>query len=329
MRPIEFTPASIIEAGQALQDAGRNVTGFALRQRVGGGNPSRLKQVWDEYQAGGAGAPVEPVAELPAEVAEEVAAVTKALTERLGALAVELNDKAIKAAERRVNEVVRSAGEQREQAERELVDAAATVDELEGKIDEANQAAGELRRELAAVQELAQGRAVDLAQVRERLAAVESAAAATKEQHAADVGALRAAHAAELSRVSSGMEAERKARQQEAEKLRSDMEAERKARQEETSELRSKLAHAESEAQASERAHQEQRKRSAEEISKSAERLIKAEAAEKAARGDAAKAREEAAQLRGTTEAMRVQIAELLRLVKDARPDDKPPKSGK
>ena len=43
MRPVEFTPEAIIEAGQELQGAGRNITGFALRQKVGGGNPTRLK----------------------------------------------------------------------------------------------------------------------------------------------------------------------------------------------------------------------------------------------------------------------------------------------
>ena len=41
MRPVEFTPEQIIEAGQTLRDASRNVTGFALRQRIGGGNPNR------------------------------------------------------------------------------------------------------------------------------------------------------------------------------------------------------------------------------------------------------------------------------------------------
>ncbi|ACD58543.1 hypothetical protein [Xanthomonas oryzae] len=38
--------------------------------------------------------PITPWWKLPIEVAEEVAAVTKALTERLASLAVELNDKA-------------------------------------------------------------------------------------------------------------------------------------------------------------------------------------------------------------------------------------------
>ena len=126
MRPVEFNPGQIIEAGIELQASGRNITGFALRQKVGGGNPNRLKQVWDEHLAAKNSTQAEPVAELPVEVAEEVAAVTKSLTERLATLAVELNDKAVKAAERRVAEVLRTAGEQREQAERELVDAAQT-----------------------------------------------------------------------------------------------------------------------------------------------------------------------------------------------------------
>ena len=114
MRPVKFNPESIIEAGQELQAAGRNITGFALRQRVGGGNPTRLKQVWDEHINSQTVTKAEPVAVLPVEVADELAAVTKALNERLANLAVKLNDKAVKGAERRVQEVVRAAGEQRD-----------------------------------------------------------------------------------------------------------------------------------------------------------------------------------------------------------------------
>lgn len=165
MRPAEFTSEQIIEAGQALQAAGRNITGFALRQKVGGGNPSRLKQVWDEHISSRAVTRAEPVAELPVEVAEEVAAVTKALTERLATLAVELNDKAVKTAERRVAEVIRTAGEQREQAERELADAAQTVDDLESRLDEGKAAAEVLEKRLAELQAAHQTQAVELAQV--------------------------------------------------------------------------------------------------------------------------------------------------------------------
>jgi chromosome segregation ATPase len=193
MRPVEFTPEAIIEAGQELQAAGRNITGFALRQKAGGGNPSRLKQVWDEHLASQSVTKAEPVAELPIEVAEEVAAVTKALTERLAALAVELNDKAVKGAERRVHEVVRSAGEQRAQAERELADASQTVDDLEAKLDEATVETGALESKLAEVQATSQAQAVELAQLHERLTVKEQTAKTAEAQHAAEREAQRAA----------------------------------------------------------------------------------------------------------------------------------------
>lgn len=176
MRPVEFTTEQIIEAGQALLDAGRNVTGFALRQRVGGGNPTRLKQVWDEHVASQSVTQAEPVAELPVEVAEEVKAVTATLTERITQLATELNDKAVKAAERRVAEVVRAAGEQRAQADRELADAAQTVEDLETALDSSREESRSLQERLAEVMTLNQTQAVELAQLRERLsAAVDSA----------------------------------------------------------------------------------------------------------------------------------------------------------
>jgi len=187
MRPVEFPPESIIQAGQNLQAAGRNITGFALRQKVGGGSPSRLKQVWDEHLAGQSVMKAESVAELPVEVAEEVAIVSKALTERLAVLAIELNDKAVKAAERRVHEVMRSAGDQREQAKRELADAAETVDDLEAKLDEAKAAAEVLEIKLADVQETNHAQAVELAQLRERIAVAEQSARTAGEQHVAEL----------------------------------------------------------------------------------------------------------------------------------------------
>lgn len=199
MRPAEFSPEEIIAAGETLVAAGRNVTGFALRQKVGGGNPNRLKQVWEEHLATKNTAVVAPVAELPVEVAEEVAAVTRSLTERLAALAVELNDKAVKAAERRVAEVLRTAGEQREQAERELVDAAQTVEDLEARLEEGRARGESLEKRLGEAQAQGQAQAVELAQLRERLAAVEQAArteaaaqAQALEQAGAEGTALRA-----------------------------------------------------------------------------------------------------------------------------------------
>lgn len=173
MRPVEFTDQQIINAGLELVAAGRTVTGFALRQRIGGGTPNRLRAVWDEYKSSQAVAAIEPVAELPIEVAQEVEAVTKALAEKIALLAVELNDKAVKAAERRVSDVVRATGEQRAQAERELADASDTVNDLERQIDEQLESFMEQSALLDAARGLAQTQAIELAQLREKLSSTE------------------------------------------------------------------------------------------------------------------------------------------------------------
>jgi colicin import membrane protein len=308
MRPAEFTPESIIEAGQALQAAGRNITGFALRQKVGGGNPTRLKQVWDEHISSQAVTKAEPVAELPIEVAEEVATVTKALTDRLALLAVELNDKAVKAAERRVAEVIRTAGEQREQAERELADASQTVDDLESKLDEAQARAQELTQRLTDSSAANQAQAVELAQVRERLALIEQTAKTASEQHAAEV-----------ARVNAVIESERIRHQQEADQLRA-----------ERDQVRAELATVTAKAEAASQAHQEQRKTAAQEAHRVAERLTKAQGERDQARTEAGASREELAKIKGQLEASEAYKAELLvMLKKDGEAQTKVPPNAK
>ncbi|ERT12240.1 DNA-binding protein [Photorhabdus temperata] len=187
MRPAVFDPEVIIEAGKALQAENRNVTGFALRSKIGGGNASRLRQIWDEFIASQVVATNEPVAELPVEVADEVKKVSASLIERINQLATELNNKAIKAAERRVADVTRAAGEQTAQAERELADAAQTVDDLETQFDESLAEVSDLKQQLAESQLLAQHRAVELAQLKERLSAIEKAAKAESGQYSREL----------------------------------------------------------------------------------------------------------------------------------------------
>ena len=175
MRPAEFHEEDIIKAGQELQSEGRNVTGFALRQKVGGGSAPRLKQIWSEYLSGQTVTTVEPLADLPVEVAEQFEMVSKALVERLQSLVVELNDKAVKAAERRVTEIVRTAGDQRAAAERELADASSTVDDLESKLDELKAERDALRAKLNETTAMMQSQSVEIAQLQERLKASEAA----------------------------------------------------------------------------------------------------------------------------------------------------------
>lgn len=171
MRPAEITDAQIIEAGKALQAEGRNVTGFALRQRTGGGNPTRLRQIWDDYAQGSAEA--EPAPELPAEVADGLASVREVLNERLAELVGRLNEQAVRASERRVAEAVRAAGEQRERAERELTDAAQTVEALESELGDAKELAQSLQEQLAALQAAHQAQAVELGRLQARADALQ------------------------------------------------------------------------------------------------------------------------------------------------------------
>lgn len=304
MRPAEFTTEAIISAGQELYAAGRAVTGFAIRQKVGGGNPARLKQVWEEHVSSQSVTKSEPVAELPVEVADEVAAVSKALTERLATLAVELNDKAVKTAERRVAEVIRTAGEQREFAERELADAAQTVDDLENQLEEVKTASAGLEKLLADVQDVSQAQAIELAQVRERLTLTEQAAKAAAEEHSAELGRQNAAFEAQRTRYLEELAAQKKALQERV--------AERDA-------TRAELVNVKAKAEAAVQTHQEQRKQAAAEANRVAERLTKAQAERDSARKEAGKAREDTAQLRGQVEALQTQNADLTRALADRK----------
>ena len=171
MRPVQFNDEIVIQAAKDLEAAGRSVTGFAIRQKVGGGNPTRLKQVWDEHKSSVSVEIAVPATELPGEVADELETVTGALTKRLHALASELNHKAVKAAQLMVNDVLKSAGEQRQLADRELQDAAETVDDLEKQLDASEAKIVDLAKDLDLSQASAQSNAVEIARLNERLVA--------------------------------------------------------------------------------------------------------------------------------------------------------------
>ncbi|EHI4420813.1 hypothetical protein J9Z18_003042 [Salmonella enterica] len=174
MRPATFEPEEIIAAGKALQAEGVvNITGFALRKRVGGGDPSRLRQVWDGYLAGQTSVEPEPLADLPPELADAVKTVTATLTGHVVQLLRELNDRAVRAAECRVDDITRTAEEQKALAERELADAVQTVDDLEQRLEAVTADLRKTQELLDNSREREQTNLVELAQVRERLAATE------------------------------------------------------------------------------------------------------------------------------------------------------------
>jgi len=285
-RPVDVADERIIEAGNALMKANRNVTGFALRKLIGGGDPKRLKDVWNRHHSSQSVANAEPVAELPVEVAETLAILTKALVDKINALAVDLNDKTVKAQERRVADVLRAAGEQQAQAERELADASHAVDELEAMLADEQSKAGELAKRLAGSQAANQAQAVELATLRERLEAVEKSARAATETHVAEQAQLRQL-LAEKNQAAQALGADRDA-------------------------LKTQLTKVEAKAEADEESRNEERKRVATELKRTTDKLIKLEAERDGAKSEAGKAREEIAKLTGKLEAMQSQAAQLM-----------------
>ncbi|MDH2436627.1 DNA-binding protein [Pokkaliibacter sp. MBI-7] len=205
MRPAEFSPEEIIAAGEALVAAGRNVTGFALRQKVGGGNPNRLKQVWDESQA-----------------------------------EVEL-----------------------------------------------------LERQLSEARTHGQAQAVELAQLRERLAASEQAVKVAAETHAQ-----------ELEQAHSDMKA-----------VRAELDTARREAAEKIETLRGELAEHKARAAADAKVHADYRARVEQDTARMTEMLNQTKEALEAARHDAAAARESTAKLSGQWEVMQAQNATLLAAV--------------
>ena len=155
MRPSEYSTETIIEAGQQLQSAGRNITGFAIRQKIGGGNPVRLKSVWDQYVADRT-VEIKPEIELPDELIELVASINGTMTGLIEKLANNLHARSMKLAERRAINAEREAAEMRAQADQELADASQQIEDLENQLakveterDEARSMANNLQTDIA------------------------------------------------------------------------------------------------------------------------------------------------------------------------------------
>jgi colicin import membrane protein len=178
MRPAEVHDHEIVRAGIELQGEGREVTGFRLRQRLGGGNAQRLKTVWDEHVIGQLSVEIAP--DLPIDVADRLSAMTVELTAQMRELAIRLNASAVRAAELRTAEVVRGASEQRRLAEQEVGEASAEVERLEVALRREQESVGRTTAQLSAL-------SLELATSRERLTMLDASAATT----AQELGRLR------------------------------------------------------------------------------------------------------------------------------------------
>lgn len=181
MRPAEYSDETVIEAGCALQAEGRRVTGYALRQRIGGGAPDRLRLVWQDYLTAQTQTPAaSPVETLPAEFADALDGMTTALLGDVRALALKLWQQAMDTAEKRTREAFHAAKEAQDQAEAELQDANAATVAQDARINE-------LVVQLAAVKEEKEAARREVSVLQDRLRTAETAQGETR----AEMQALR------------------------------------------------------------------------------------------------------------------------------------------
>lgn len=227
MRPPEIEDDKIIEAGNQLLEDSRRVTGFALRKIVGGGNPSRLVRVWEDYKRSQEVVDSEPVQELPMEVEEALNEMTGSFLEQVRNLAQNLNYRAVKTAERRVADVMRSAKEQQENAEAELVDAAATVEDLEEQLGFVRAEGIKSRAELKKAQEEVDALRKRTSELERDFAVSQEKLLKEREQREASEGSLAEVHArnADLQKDKDDLRQERDELKKEFSKLQKRIES--------------------------------------------------------------------------------------------------------
>jgi len=132
MRPADSTDEQIIEAGKRLEDQDRKVTGYGLRNELGGGDQKRLMSVWKSFTAQDV-LEAMPETELPAELEESLTNVNQALLNHLRSMAVSIHKTGTKVAERQVTEITRQFKALEEQTEAELKDAGVIIEKLESE----------------------------------------------------------------------------------------------------------------------------------------------------------------------------------------------------
>lgn len=186
MRPAEFTPEVIIEAGRQLQAAGRNITGFALRQHIGGGNPARLREVWEMHLANQATVTLDDADKLPMEVAEKIKGALQVLRTNMAELAIDVNQGLVKAARLQIEEAKQAADAQIN-AEREAVrDAERAFLVYETERERQASEINELRSELSTLRVRAETAEREAKAAAERIAKAEAdQVQATKEANTA------------------------------------------------------------------------------------------------------------------------------------------------
>lgn len=148
MKPATYTNEQIIEAGMQLLADKKRVTPFAIRNMLGGGNPARIKTIWEESQQNALeGQVVSHRVELPTEFADALDATKGSLDE----LAKRMYGRAQEIAESRVRESISAARKAKETAEVEVAEAMDTVEQMDSENARLQEAGEQLQAELKRV----------------------------------------------------------------------------------------------------------------------------------------------------------------------------------
>ena len=145
MKPATYTDEQIIEAGMQLLAENKRVTPFGIRKIIGGGNPERIKNIWQASQKEAIeGQVVTEQVELPTEFADALEQTKLSLDE----LAQRMYGRAQEIAESRVRESISAARKAKETAEAEIAEAMEAVSELDHEKENLQNQVDELRAQL-------------------------------------------------------------------------------------------------------------------------------------------------------------------------------------
>ncbi|TMO83095.1 DNA-binding protein [Pseudoalteromonas spongiae] len=145
-RVAEYSQNEIINAGEQIESNGKHVNPFAIREKLGGGSPDRIKKIWESHIASrqfhDAEQNNEDVIELPTEIQEAFVKNLKTVSSQLERIAQDSFRVAMQLAEKRVKSTIdeyQTKISEFEQSEQEAFHALETSDRekdgLEQKVE--------------------------------------------------------------------------------------------------------------------------------------------------------------------------------------------------
>lgn len=175
MRTPEISDEVIIEAGNRLLKADTTISGFKLARECKGGNPTRLMKVWTDFLKTQVLAGDESKLPLPLHVEVELEKKTADISKFLIDTVTELHHQAIVSADLRVSEEQAKAQRYREELLGDLEEASNINEQVTNDLREAQVTITGLNDDLKSANAQREQLAIEVAQLRERLSAVEQA----------------------------------------------------------------------------------------------------------------------------------------------------------